>query len=162
MGAWHACWGRSYPETTHSQSSWGASEREQGAAPVGFHVMDGHLHQVHGLHARCHRVEVGPESDAGFACLGRVGKGAGRSPDDQGLWFLQLMVLGTGYRAKGTGCQAEGTGFRVLKVQGTGSTAQGTEHRVHDTGDSVECAEHRAHGTGHGEHAIGYRLQVAV
>ena len=36
MGAWHACWGRSYPETTHSQSSWGASEREQGAAPVGY------------------------------------------------------------------------------------------------------------------------------
>ena len=36
MGAWHACWGRSYPETTHSQSSWGASEREQGAVPVGY------------------------------------------------------------------------------------------------------------------------------
>ena len=36
MGAWHACWGRSYLETTHSQSSWDASEREQGAAPVGY------------------------------------------------------------------------------------------------------------------------------
>ena len=40
MGARHACWGRSYPETTHSQSSWGASEREQGAASVGYSVME--------------------------------------------------------------------------------------------------------------------------